>query len=235
MPSEEKMTRSGSTPLPNLLVDRLLPRLRDTELRLLLVILRQTWGWHKERDWLSHAQLKDKTGRASAALSRAIAVLVQSNLIVVRNRSGEALESSWARRRERGGLHFSLHPTLTARFLEERRAEIQNRTSQMRKDNKKEDKRKTVVVDDQNDQPVYLFGGDVSQNEREDDRNGDNRAEFHLVHGHNEKQTRSAEEMALDRQSAHSKPIKDPLIEAKWRQVGQELKNGKYGRWKRGR
>ena len=32
-------------PVPVRLVDTVMPRLKDTELRVLLVVLRQTWGW----------------------------------------------------------------------------------------------------------------------------------------------------------------------------------------------
>lgn len=36
-------------PVPIQLVDTFMPRLRDTELRVLLVVLRQTWGWKADR------------------------------------------------------------------------------------------------------------------------------------------------------------------------------------------
>lgn len=36
-------------PVPTRLVDTVMPRLRDTELRVLLVVLRQTWGWKVDR------------------------------------------------------------------------------------------------------------------------------------------------------------------------------------------
>jgi len=36
-------------PVPTRLVDAVMPRLRDTELRVLLIVLRQTWGWRMDR------------------------------------------------------------------------------------------------------------------------------------------------------------------------------------------
>ena len=36
-------------PVPVRLVDTVMPRLKDTELRVLLVVLRQTWGWRMDR------------------------------------------------------------------------------------------------------------------------------------------------------------------------------------------
>ncbi len=66
-----------TTPFPNHLLDNAMPRLRDTEWRLLCVLVRQTLGWQnkseggrKQRDWLTQAQLKKRTGRDSAAPAR---------------------------------------------------------------------------------------------------------------------------------------------------------------------
>jgi hypothetical protein len=49
-----KLTLKGSaiprTKMPNHLVDQVMPKLRDTELRVLLVLLRYTVGWQVPRD-----------------------------------------------------------------------------------------------------------------------------------------------------------------------------------------
>jgi hypothetical protein len=116
MPSRKLSAFDGTTPFPNYLLDRVMPKLRDTEWRLLSIIVRQTLGWvdghgkRKQADWLSHAQLKRKTGRSSTAISRAIEVLVWSKLVVVRDLSGRALTEATDRRRSRSRLSFSLHP-----------------------------------------------------------------------------------------------------------------------------
>ena len=102
-------------PVPLRLVDEVMPRLRDTELRVMLVVLRQTWGWradrseggkHKRRDWLSHRQLCRRTGRSSDAISGAVASLVAAGLLVVEDAGGTALATAEQRRRCLGRLYF---------------------------------------------------------------------------------------------------------------------------------
>jgi len=111
-----------------------MPRLRDTELRVLLVVLRQTWGWKadgwrshggesgntdtgnrqatndkkptKRRDWLSHRQLCRRTGRGSEAVSGAVASLTASGLIIVEDASGRPLRTPEERRRCLGRLYY---------------------------------------------------------------------------------------------------------------------------------
>jgi hypothetical protein len=127
-------------PVPARLVDTVMPHLRDTELRVLLVVLRQTWGWKidrtktglkmttalkqrnsgqkiskpatknkpatKHRDWLSHSQLCQRTGRGSDAVSAAIAALTASGLIIVEDAGGKPLKTPQERRRCLGRLYF---------------------------------------------------------------------------------------------------------------------------------
>ncbi len=120
-------------PVPVRLVDTVMPRLRDTELRVMLVVLRQTWGWkmdrtnvdkpevvmqactskqatHKQptkrRDWLSHRQLCRRTGRGSDAVSAAVASLTASGLIIVEDAGGKPLTTPDERRRCLGRLYF---------------------------------------------------------------------------------------------------------------------------------
>ena len=105
---------TGTTPVPNSVLDVLLPELSDTELRVLLVVVRVTRGWsegkerRKERDWLSHAQIKARTGRASAAVSAAIDGLVKRDLIRVEDELGNPLTETGQRRRAGRNLFFRL-------------------------------------------------------------------------------------------------------------------------------
>jgi len=111
-----RMTRAAWHPVPIRLVDEVMPTLKDTELRVLLVVLRQTWGWkadrlasdggHKRRDWLSHRQLCRRTGRGSDAVSGAVASLTAKGLIVVEDAGGQELSTPEARRRCLGRLYF---------------------------------------------------------------------------------------------------------------------------------
>ena len=112
---------SATTPFPNALLDEAMPHLKDTEWRVLCVVVRQTLGWHdkksknrKASDWLTQAQFVRKTGRDRAALSRAIDALVRARFIEVRNEQGAVLSSPAARRHCKGRLFFALHPRFFA-------------------------------------------------------------------------------------------------------------------------
>lgn len=100
-------------PFPSALLDEQMPDLKDTEWRLLCVIVRQTLGWQsgqgrKKRDWMSQKQLMARTGRNSAALSAALDALVRKNLIVCQTENQEALVTPQQRRSHRGRVYFSL-------------------------------------------------------------------------------------------------------------------------------
>ena len=111
---------AGAVPVPNTLFDEVMPALKDTELRALLVVVRQTLGWRegrgdgnggarfKRRDWLSHSQLVRRTGRGSEAVSSAISSLVARGLIVIETASGAPLGTPEQRRRHLGRLFFGL-------------------------------------------------------------------------------------------------------------------------------
>lgn len=123
MPKESRAGRSsvpsGTTPFPDVLLDRIMPRLYDTEWRLLCVIVRQTFGWMtdgqpKERDWLSHFQLRKRTGRSSASISVALEFLARNRLIEISDAAGAPLSRAAERRRHRSHLYFRLHPRLIA-------------------------------------------------------------------------------------------------------------------------
>ncbi len=107
------MTGGGFLRVPNRVIDTHLPGLRDTELRVLLVVLRQTLGWqgeqagtYKARDWISHGAMCRRTGRAGAAVSAAVDALVRQNLIVVEDALGKSLPTTEARRRHLGRLFY---------------------------------------------------------------------------------------------------------------------------------
>lgn len=101
------------TPIPSVLIDRVMPTLKDTEWRLICVIVRQTLGWsqngkRKQRDWLSQRQLMARTGRNSAALSAALDVLVRRRLVNAWDDAGELLLTSQARRKHQGRIYYGL-------------------------------------------------------------------------------------------------------------------------------
>jgi len=114
MPKSEWIFRS--TPFPNVLLDELMPKLRDSEWRLVCIVVRQTLGWvdpltgrRKRSDWLSHRQLIIRSGRQSAALSRALDVLSRSEVIDITDDFGRRLETAAKRRRHRGKMRIGLN------------------------------------------------------------------------------------------------------------------------------
>jgi hypothetical protein len=119
------------TTFPNALLDEIMPKLTDTEWRVLCVIVRQTCGWRhgqtgerqtgerqtgkrragtrKKSDWLTHRTLLRRTGRASAAVCRAIESLVAQQLIEVHTEWGMLLPTTYERRRCGTRLYYRLH------------------------------------------------------------------------------------------------------------------------------
>lgn len=100
-----------------------MPALNGSEWPLLCVVVRQTLGWYdpqsggrKRSDWLSHSQLKVRTGRGSDAVCRAVDGLVRKKLIEVRDERGRTLASSDERRRSCSRLFYSLAPQLLQRL-----------------------------------------------------------------------------------------------------------------------
>lgn len=87
-----------TTPLPNVIVDRHLKLLTFSELKILLVIIRQTYGWvdrqtgkRKVRDRITHQQFKEKTGLSKRTITRNLKKLVSRNLISVGDQNGRML------------------------------------------------------------------------------------------------------------------------------------------------
>lgn len=134
-----------STPFPNDLIDFALPRLSDTEWRVMCVVIRQTFGWQdqhgsrKKTEWLSQRLLKQKTGRESGAISRAIANLVKLGLLRVIDARGALMKSSADRRRSRSRLWFSANLGEVHRW---RVSVTQKRSSLLEHNKRKREKRK---------------------------------------------------------------------------------------------
>ncbi|MDQ3050819.1 MAG: replication protein [Bacteroidota bacterium] len=95
-----------TTPVPNVLFDIFLRDLKGCELKVLLVIIRQTLGWvdkqtgkgRKNRDWISTSQLERKAGTSRRAISSALAGLVHSGLISISDDGGNILNGSSERK-----------------------------------------------------------------------------------------------------------------------------------------
>lgn len=107
------MYYSRTTQVPNQLFDYLLPRLTFSELKVLLVVIRQTLGWvigpsgqRKSRDWLSSRRMETLSGLSKRAISMATSSLIERGLLVVTNHQGALLESP-SSRKGRTRLYYS--------------------------------------------------------------------------------------------------------------------------------
>ena len=92
----------NTTPVPNDIINGWMHRLKGSELKVLLTVVRKTLGWvvdtktgmRKKEDWLSYSQLKKITGLGSEALSSAIDNLCQIHkLIQIRDKDGNTLNT----------------------------------------------------------------------------------------------------------------------------------------------
>jgi len=70
------------TQTPNDLFDHWLPKLCESELKVLLIILRKTFGWHKTRDYISISMLAKKTGMMEETVIKATKSLQKKGLIL---------------------------------------------------------------------------------------------------------------------------------------------------------
>ena len=95
--------------IPNEVFDVYLRELKSGELKVLLLVLRQTLGYAKHqgsrkrkiRDWISISQFKEKTGCDAKTISRAIQTLIELELITIADVSGKDLSDPSARRGKR--------------------------------------------------------------------------------------------------------------------------------------
>ena len=94
------------TLVPNSLFDLHLKNLSLAELKVILVIIRQTYGWLDKRtrkpkqwDWISRQFFVKKTNLSLRAVSEAIAKLHRKNLIDIKNEKGILIYTSSERRR----------------------------------------------------------------------------------------------------------------------------------------
>ena len=77
-----RITPPNYTQTPNDLFDYWLPHLGEAELKVLLVIMRKTFGWHKQRDRISISQLSKITGLLRETVINATKSLVQKGVII---------------------------------------------------------------------------------------------------------------------------------------------------------
>lgn len=108
----------NTTQVPNVILDAWMPRLSDVELRLLLIVVRQTLGWiedpelktRKTEDWISSSQLVEKSGRSRKRVSKAMKELIEVHqLVIAVDSKGRALDTAEKRRAKFGKIFYRLN------------------------------------------------------------------------------------------------------------------------------
>lgn len=132
------------TKTPNLLFDKLLTELNYSELKILLVIIRQTYGWidketgrRKEKDRITIGQFQNKARLSRRIISETIKRLVEKRLIVVTDNDGNVLDKP----SERKGRFFLYYSATCANYdtnlCRLQHKPVQNMEHNKRKENKR--------------------------------------------------------------------------------------------------
>lgn len=83
----------GFTKLYDCFVDMYLPEINGSELKLLIIILRQTIGWNKKRDRISHRFFMKKTALSRRSVTQGIASLEHKKMIRIMDCQGNILNA----------------------------------------------------------------------------------------------------------------------------------------------
>ncbi|MBK8298751.1 MAG: hypothetical protein IPK91_16035 [Saprospiraceae bacterium] len=102
--------------MPNILFDKHLPNLTGAEVKILLIIIRQTIGWidkstgnRKTRDRITQSQFRDKTGLAPRIISKTLKMLSEKDLIAITDQNNQSLKNSLDRK-GKSILYYALNP-----------------------------------------------------------------------------------------------------------------------------
>ena len=68
----KKIEKPNYTQTPNILFDEIMRDLNGAELKVILAVIRKTFGWHKERDRISLTRLEEMTGLSRQGILNAI-------------------------------------------------------------------------------------------------------------------------------------------------------------------
>ncbi|MBK9722012.1 MAG: replication protein [Saprospiraceae bacterium] len=99
------MNYQQTTQVPNEIFDQYLPDLTEGELKILLIIIRQTNGWidkftgkRKTRDRITQSQFRIKTGLSKRIISKTLKSLSDKELIAISNQNNQLLKNSLDRK-----------------------------------------------------------------------------------------------------------------------------------------
>jgi hypothetical protein len=111
------MNYKTTTHIPNEFFDTYLPQLTNSEVKVLLVIYRQTYGWinrkgqRKLKDRISNHQFEQKTGLSRRAITQSIQALILKHLIKVTDCRGFILHDPKERKGKMSIFYAPTHPT----------------------------------------------------------------------------------------------------------------------------
>jgi len=76
-----KITPPNYTQIPNIFFDEIMATLNGGETKVMLAIMRKTFGWQKKKDKISYSQIQEMTGLARQSISDAFKGLLEKDLI----------------------------------------------------------------------------------------------------------------------------------------------------------
>jgi phage replication O-like protein O len=106
------MRYEKTTQVPNEIFDSYLTELSFSELKMLLYIIRQTYGWQlkngkrKQRDRITHNQFQSKTGLSRRVITDVIQSLILKHLISVTDYQGMKLHTP-EQRKGKVGIYYA--------------------------------------------------------------------------------------------------------------------------------
>ena len=84
----------GYTKIPNNILEALTRiRISGEEGQCLWLILRKTYGWHKQEDWISNSQFVKMTGINKQNVNRAIQKLAKKNMVIKKDYNNRSVYS----------------------------------------------------------------------------------------------------------------------------------------------
>ena len=98
------MNYKETTQIPNAVIDVHLKNLSEKELKILLLIIRQTIGFsdgkggRKKREWLSQRFISTRTGLSNKSISLGLRELISKNIVIATNKKGALLDNPEARK-----------------------------------------------------------------------------------------------------------------------------------------
>jgi phage replication O-like protein O len=77
-----KITPPNYTQTPNVFFDEIMRELQYAELKIMLAIMRKTFGWQKKKDKISYSQIQEMTGLSRQGIADGLKLLIEKQYIV---------------------------------------------------------------------------------------------------------------------------------------------------------